>query len=403
MLHNHLAGGSNSPIPNWDGYPEVVLAGRGAEVFDQDGRAYIDMWMGYGALMFGHAPDFLVEKVSNRISDGWFFSYPTLVERELAAILHDVVPCAETVRFATTGSDAVAYAVRAARSYTGRSGVVKVTGSYHGVHEGLVSAAGTSLACTPSEVLFNDLEGVDELLSSRQYACLIVEPVLANAGTVPPSADYLKTLRTLCTESGTVLIFDEVVTGFRVNVGGAQREFNVVPDIATFSKAIAGGLPLSAICGEKSILNEFMPQGKVLFAGTFNGFPLAVETAKAVIAKLKHDPPYKALDSFRRRLTDALQQEAHKRGLMIAIQGYGSMFSIAFDVDNFTHGIQQSGANEEKYIEFVKYLASNHNLLLPPLYTETIFLSEAHIEKEEAITSKLLAGLNHIANRAGHE
>lgn len=399
MMNNYLAGGANSPIPNWEGYPELVVRGKGAEVFDVNDVAYIDTWMGYGALLFGHAPDFLKPIFAEVAEKGWFFSYPTLLERKLAEKLHDIIPCAERVRFATTGSDAVAYAIRAARQYTGRSAVIKVGASYHGVHENLVSAAGAITDTVPTAVQFNSLEEAEGLLCSRKFACLIVEPILANGGTVPPKPGYLASLRKLCTETDTVLIFDEVVTGFRINLGGAQREFGITPDVATFSKSIAGALPLSAICGKKEILDQFMPKGEVLFAGTFNGSPIALQSALAFIDTLLSDPPHKELDSLRGRITQAITEYARSLNMQVAVQGYGSMFSIAFDVDMFEQGIHTSGANQEKYIEFVKYLAREHRLLLPPLYTETIFLSVAHLPHEAKIIESLCAGLRYISEK----
>lgn len=396
-MDNFLAGGSNSPIPNWEGYPVLVRSGHGAKVVDTNGTEFIDMWMGYGALIFGHAPDFLVKNISDRLADGWFFSYPTELEVLLAKKLHEIIPCAETVRFATTGSDAVAYAVRAARAFTNRQDVIKVSSSYHGVHENLVSNRATISPVLPASITYGDSDEAEELLKSRKYACLIIEPILANAGTVPPPPGYLDKLRELCTKYETLLIFDEVVTGFRVNRSGAQKEFDVKPDLATFSKAIAGGLPLSAVCGRKEILDVFMPSGDVFFAGTFNGAPLALAASLAVIDELSKNPPYEKTNGLRMRIAGELTRFSEELGLKISIQGYGSMMSLAFDTDNFTSGIRDSKASEEKYIKYVKYLAAEHRLLLPPLFTETIFLSPAHLNHEEEIIEALKAGLKYIA------
>ena len=340
-IANFIAGGLNSPIPNLPGYPELVVKASGAKVFDQDGREYIDAWMGYGALIYGHTPEFLKSSMKKSIEKGWLFSYPTVLERELSEKIHYLIPCAEKIRFATSGSDAVAYAVRAAKSFTGRNRVVKVNSSYHGVHENLVSSVGTISDDLPTSIHFNDTSGLNELLNTAEYACLIVEPILANGGTVPPEKGYLEELRALCTSSGTILIFDEVVTGFRVNLSGAQKEFGVTPDMATFSKAIAGGLPLSVICGKEEIMSNFMPNGEVLFAGTFNGNPMALENSLTLIDELTNNPPYDALNSLRLRITQEISDYAEGLNVKIAIQGYGSMFSIAFDIDSYKQGIQQ--------------------------------------------------------------
>lgn len=396
-IPNYLAGGANSPIPNWEGYPELVVSGEGAVVTSSTGEKYIDMWMGYGALLYGHSPYFLKKSLQESINKGWFFSYPTSLERNLAEKIHYLLPSADKIRFATSGSDAVAYAIRAARAYTGKEKVLKVKSSYHGVHENLVSNFGAISDVFHESIKFNEIKELKERLVMGEYACFIIEPILANGGTVPPDAGYLQKIRDICTDTGTVLIFDEVVTGFRVNIGGAQSEFGVKPDMTTLSKSIAGGLPLSVVCGDEKIMDMFMPKGKVFFAGTFNGSPLALESAIAIINELETNPPYRELENLRERIVNELTIYARKIGVKIGIQGYGSMLSIAFDVESYKHGVHESGANEKKYIEYVKYLAGHEKILLPPLYTETIFLSQSHLKHEYEIVDSLKAGLKFIA------
>ncbi len=284
---NYLAGNTNSPIPIPPYYPSNIISGSGPYVMDKNGDKYVDLWMGYGALLFGHADPEIIETIQKDIKKGWFFSYQTYLEKELSEIIHNIIPCAEKIRFATTGSDAVAYYIRVSRAYTGRKKVLSIIGGYHGVHEGMIPSDGTLSDLCPDLIPFNDIETVEEKLKNKKYACFLLEPILANSGCTPPQDNYLKKIKEICNKTGTVLIFDEIVTGFRINIQGAQGFYNVIPDLALFSKAIAGGFPLSIICGKKDLMEKFIPTGDVFFAGTFNGNPISLVIAKTIINKLK--------------------------------------------------------------------------------------------------------------------
>jgi glutamate-1-semialdehyde 2,1-aminomutase len=216
-----------------------------------------------------------------------------------------------------------------------------------------------------------------------------MEPVLANSGCVPPTSGYLESVQQACRDTGTVLIFDEVVTGFRVSIGGAQQRYGVTPDMATFSKAIAGGLPLSVVAGRRELLDQSIPRGEVFFAGTFNGSPLSLVGARHILARLGDSQIYDDLSAMRSRLTGAIQEHSNALGLRVAVQGTGSMPSIAFDCDSFP-SVVAAGANKERYTRLASYLAERERILLPPLYTETIFLSTAHLAHER----DLLGGAN---------
>ena len=250
---NFLSGGSNSPIPYPSNFPKLIVKGKGPYVFDEKNNKYIDMWMGYGALILGHANKEIVKAISKRALNGYFFSYPTLLEVEVAELLHNQIPSAELVRFATSGSDAVAYAIRAARAHTKRKKVLSLVGGYHGVHENMIPSNGTiqSNEYSIDLVRFNNIDEAKSKLETKEYACFLLEPVMANSGCTVPQDNYLKKVRELCDKTNTLLIFDEVVTGFRLSPGGAQKYFKVTPDLSTFSKAIANGLPLSVVCGKK--------------------------------------------------------------------------------------------------------------------------------------------------------
>lgn len=386
-MKNYLAGSVNSPIPIPRSYPSDIVKGKGSFVFDKNGERYIDMWMGYGALLFGHSDPKIIKLIRKEIDKGWFFSYQTRAEKELSVLLHETIPSAERVRFATSGSDAVAYAIRASRAFTQRNKVLSIKGGYHGVHERMIDSGGV-LGSKPDRIAFNDILAATKALKTKQYACLILEPILANSGCTPPSQKYLSSVKNECESAGTVLIFDEIVTGFRIALGGAQSKFNVIPDMSLFSKAIAGGFPLSVVAGRKDILEQFIPNGDVFFAGTFNAHPTSLLIAKHIINRLKDGKLHKKLALFGENIRNHINSEIHSSKLNACVQGVGSMFTIAFGCSSFASGIVNEKYDEKLYEKFVSILAE-HGILFPPLPTETVFLSPAHIAAQDEIKDSI--------------
>lgn len=394
---NYLAGGVNSPIPIPQYYPNNIISGEGPFVFDKNGKKYIDLWMGYGALLFGHADKELIECATDALKKGWFFSYQTLAEKEFSEVLHKAIPSAEVVRYATTGSDSVAYAIRAARAHTKRSKVLTIDGGYHGVHEGMISVEGTSIKETPDYIQFNDIETAKKALETKEYACMILEPVLANAGCTPPEEGYLQALRNLCTETETVLIFDEVVTGIRLSTGGAQKVFGVTPDLSTFSKAIASGLPLSVIAGKKEILERYIPTGDVFFAGTFNGHPLSLAVATKVQQRLEDGKTHEELTEMGNYFRTTVAKMIKDLYLNASIQGYASMLTIAFGCKSFTKGIRNEEFDSQAYEYFISKMAEQ-GVLFPPLPTESVFLSLVHKKVLDEVLNKIKLVLESMKN-----
>lgn len=392
---NYLTGGVNSPIPIPESYPSDIVSGQGPFVFNSDGKKYIDMWMGYGALIFGHADPDLVKEIGERAKDGWFYSYQTKIEKDFSEIIHKLIPSAESVRFATSGSDAVAYAIRAARAYTSRNSVLSIIGGYHGVHESMIPSEGTMYLSAPDLIHFNDIEEAKRALGTKKYACMVLEQIMANSGCTPPDDGYLLELRKLCDETGTVLIFDEVVTGFRIGLGGAQKRFGVTPDLSTFSKAIAGGLPLSVVCGKKTIMEGFIPTGKVFFAGTFNAHPLSIALAMKVVDKLKDGSVHSKSAALGDRLRSFIARVIEENNLNASVQGIDSMLTIAFGCKSFKSGIKNENYDEKAYSVFIKKMA-DQNILFPPLPTETVFLSPVHEEVIGEIESALKKSLSEM-------
>lgn len=401
-MKNYLAGKTNSPIPFPNNYPQDIVSGKGPYVTSANGTQYVDLWMGYGALLNGHQHDSEKVSIKRQLDKGWFFSYPTMLEIEVAEKIHQLIPSAERVRFSTSGSDAVAYAIRASRQFTGRTSILAIDGGYHGVHENMVSSIATLAPLAPDTAVFNDTKGAVKKILSKKYACFILEPVLANNGCVPPQPGFLEAVRKACTESGTVLIFDEVVVGFRVALRGAQSLFKVTPDLSTFSKAIAGGLPLSVVCGKREIMEQFLPTGEVFFAGTFNGTPVPLANALEVIRDLETNYPYESMSRFRQNFSDKLLMLAKKHNVKLAIQGTASMMSLAFGCDEYKHGVQRAGADPDTYVRFADHLAIEHSILLPPLFTETIFLAPVHMEIEQDLLAAFDASFKWLSKQPVH-
>ncbi len=397
-MKNHLAGRVNSPIPIPAYYPSDIIKGEGPYIFNKNGDKYIDMWMGYGALLFGHADPDIIQTINNNIKNGWFFSYQTYFEKELSNIIHDIIPSAEKVRFATTGSDVVAYSIRASKSYTDRQKVLSIIGGYHGVHEGMIPSASIPDNQNLDLIPFNDIVAVKEKLKNKEYACFLLEPILANSGCTPPRENYLKEIRKICDNTGTVLIFDEIVMGFRVNIHGAQGLYNVTPDLSLFSKAIAGGLPLSVVCGRKEIMESFIPTGNVFFAGTFNANPLSLNVSKTVIKKLKNGNFYTKTQKLGDDLRDYIREQINRLQIPACVQGIASMLTVAFGCKSFIKGIKLEGCDDTVYNFFIEEMAKRH-ILLPPLPTETVFLSPVHESVIDEIKIAIKQSLEEVKDK----
>lgn len=407
----YMPGGVSSPVRAFKavgGTPVFVRSGDGAHITDVDGNQYIDYIGSYGPLIAGHANERVVAALSKAVGRGTSFGAPTESETQLASIIVSALPGVEMVRFVNSGTEATMSAVRLARAATNRDLIVKCIGCYHGHSDGLLVQAGSGALTlgTPSSpgipqsiasctVLapYNDLAAAEAVFQKYpgKIACFMVEPVAGNMGVVPPADGYLAGLRKLCDANGTLLLFDEVMTGFRVAWGGAQVRFNIQPDLTCLGKVIGGGLPCAAYGGPKRLMELISPSGSVYQAGTLSGNPLAMAGGIATLEILREAGTYEALERRSAMLAEGLIDAADKAGVPLALNRIGSMMTPFFvrekgkTVSNFADA---TSSDTSAYATFFHAMLGNGVMLAPSQY-EAMFVGLAHTDRiiEETITA----------------
>ncbi len=404
-----MPGGVNSPVRMFKPYPFFTKQARGSKLHDVDGKSYVDYCMGYGALIFGHTHPPIQEAVKRQIDLGTVYGTPTEAEIDLAELVVDSVPCAEMVRLSNSGAEATMHAIRLARGYTRRRRLVKFDGCYHGAHDSVLVKAGSGAASfgtptslgVPEETVrntlvlpYNDVEALHRTFEAagEETAAIIVEPVIGNMGLILPSKGYLNELRETADKYGTLLIFDEIITGFRLTVGGAQEYYDVKPDLATLGKVMGGGLPISAVVGSKEIMENFSPTGGVYQAGTFSGNPVSVVAAMATITELRRERSivYRRLEDFVTNLTENLSDLIKSRKIEAQINRIASMFQIFFTnrpVDSLEAALS---SDRSKFNKFHSGLMKR-GIFLPPSQFETCFVSTSHSEEDLQHTAEAAA------------
>ncbi len=403
QAQRYLVGGVNSPVRSFHavgGTPLFIERARGSKLYAADGRAYLDLIMGWGPQILGHAHPAVMAAARRQLQCGAAYGLPTRSETALARAITTAMPSIEQVRFTSSGTEACMSAVRLARGATGRTKILKFSGCYHGHADAFLVKAGSGLATSgvvdsagvPGAVAretlvaeYNDLDGVARLLraTGRSVACLIVEPVAANMGLVPPQPGFLQGLRRLCTRYGALLIFDEVITGFRVAYGGAQQRFHVRPDLTILGKVIGGGFPCGAFGGRRSLMRELAPAGPVYQAGTLSGHPLAMEAGLAMLAQLRRPGVYARLEAAAASLAGALRREARKAEVPVQVAQLGSLCTLFFAAQPVTGWSTANAVDRPRFARFFRAMLAQ-GIVWPPSQFEACFLSTAHTAADRA-------------------
>ena len=397
-----IPGGVNSPVRAFHGVggePVFIRRGAGAQLFDVDDKAYVDYVGSWGAAILGHAHPAVVAAVKRAVEDGLGFGAPTEIETQMAETLCRLVPSLQMVRMVNSGTEATMSAIRLARAHTGRDRILKFEGCYHGHGDSLLVKAGSgaltlgipsspgvppALAEHTITVPYNDLERVEETFArlGGQIACVIVEPVAGNMNCIPPKEGFLAGLRRLCDRHESVLIFDEVMTGFRVALGGAQQRYGIRPDLTTLGKVIGGGMPVGAFGGRREIMEKLAPLGGVYQAGTLSGNPVAMAAGLATLRELEKDSFYQDLAATTKRIADGLTTRARAFNVPLLVNHVGGMFGLFFTDQPAVDGFDAvSRCDLDRFRRFFHGMLTQGVYLAPSAY-EACFVSSAHTQSE---------------------
>ena len=395
-----MPGGVNSPVRafgNVNSTPIFIKSASGAYLHDVDGNDYVDFIGSWGPMILGHSNPKIIKAIKDQADLGTSYGAPTEAETSIGELIRTVMPSIEKIRMVNSGTEATMSCIRLARGYTGRNKIIKFTGCYHGHVDSLLIKAGSGVSTfglpdspgIPEElarhtisVPYNDINAFLEVFESikSELAAVIIEPIAGNMGFIPGDKDFLETLRTKTHESGSVLIFDEVMTGFRVSLGGAQELYGITPDLTALGKVIGGGLPVGAFGGKAEIMNFLAPEGPVYQAGTLSGNPLAVAAGKCLINELIKTNPYDELEANANYLLTNIKNEMLKKEIPFSFNQIGGMFGFFF-TDEFPNNFDDVSATSDKYFESFFKDCLNEGIYFAPSKYEAGFISTKHTKK----------------------
>jgi len=393
-----IPGGVNSPVRFFKPYPFFVASGSGSKIVSVDHETYLDYCMGYGSLIFGHSYLPIIESVRMQLENGTLFCIPSEREVYLAEIMTKIIPCAEKVRLVNTGGEATMTAIRLSRAFTRRKKILKFNGGYHGAYDYVLVKAGSGAASIPSSagslkeisdetliVEYNDFGELERIIEkeAENISCLIMEPVLANYGLIIPEKNYLTEIRKITKKYGILLIFDEVITGFRLAIGGCSEFFGITPDIATYSKSFGNGFPIAAICGKKEIMDQLAPSGDVYQASTYAGNTVSVTAAITTIETLlkNKNKVYPTIARLCDTLVMGIKDRVKDFDNRYTLNSIGSLFQIFFTRDGVSTPLDILRSDQKLFANLFWDLLKK-NIFIPPSLYETCFISYSHSEED---------------------
>ncbi|CUS99052.1 glutamate-1-semialdehyde 2,1-aminomutase [Candidatus Kryptobacter tengchongensis] len=398
-----IPGGVNSPVRAFksvNSTPLFISKASGSKIWDVDGNKFIDYVMSWGPLILGHSHPEVISAVKGILKNGTSYGAPTEIEVKMAELINKMMPTVELVRMVNSGTEATMSAIRLARAYTGRKKIIKFEGCYHGHADSFLVKAGSGattlgipsspgvpdeLASLTLNARYNDVKSVEKLIeeNKNEIACIIVEPVAGNMGVVPPKDGFLEKLRQICDRENILLVFDEVITGFRLAPGGAQEYFGVKADLTTLGKIIGGGFPVGAYGGRKEIMELVAPSGPVYQAGTLSGNPIAMTAGYTTLKILYENRKtfYKQLESKARTLAESFKKIANKNGVKVQINQIGSMLTVFFNDGEVYDYDSALRSDTRKFARFFNLMLEN-GIYLPPSQFEAMFLSSAHTDED---------------------
>ena len=398
-----LPGGVDSPVRAYKPYPFFAERAKGSKIIDVDGNSYIDYCLAYGPMVLGHANPEIMAEVVMQLKNGSAYGVPTEKEIELAKLVVDKVPCADMVRFVNSGTEATMSAIRLARAATGRNKIIKFEGAYHGAHDYVLVKSGSGAAGLPDSpgvpeettqntilIPFNNEDAIIEVIKNEgdSIAAIILEPIMGNIGFIPPMKGFLEFLRKLASDNSIILIFDEVITGFRIAEGGAQEYFGIKPDLVTFGKILGGGFPIGALSGKRELMEMLAPSGSVYQAGTFNGNPISVTAGLATLKQLGSSF-YSEMNSKGKRLRGGIKDILDDNALNYQVAGLSSMFQIYLTEKEVWNYDDAKTSDTDKFSIYFRKLLEE-GVFIPPSQFECCFLSLMHNDEDIQKTLEII-------------